>query len=75
MEVIPYTTSAGVKIGSRWNESPKPMPIDDPDMELIQSLLICSGNWHRQRKIERYARNLSYGTALVIVILFMLVQK
>ena len=75
MEVIPYTTITGVKIGSRWNESPKPMPIDDPDMELIQSLLICSGNWHRQRKIERYARNVSYSTALVIVILYMLVQK
>jgi hypothetical protein len=75
MKVIPYTTSTGVKIGSRWNESPKPMPIDDPDMELIQSVLICSGNWHRQKKIERYALNLSYGTILVIVILYMLVQK
>ena len=53
MRNIPYTTSTGVKIGSRWNESPKPMPIDDPDMILIQSWLICSPEWHRARKIER----------------------
>jgi hypothetical protein len=32
MKEIPYTTSTGVQIGLRHNESPKPMPIDDPDM-------------------------------------------
>jgi len=75
MKQVPYTTSTGIKIGSRWNESPKPMPIDDPDMELIQGLLIHSGKWHRQRRIERLFHNISLATALVIVIVFMLVQK
>jgi hypothetical protein len=53
MKVVPYTTKTGVKIGSRWNESPKPMPIDDPDMITIQGWFICSPEWHRQRNIER----------------------
>ena len=75
MKQVPYTTSTGIKIGSRWNESPKPMPIDDPDMELIQGLLIHSGKWHRQRRIERLFHNIFLATALVIVIVFMLVQK
>ena len=42
MKNIPYTTSTGIKIGSRWNEAPKPMPIDDPDMIKIQGWLIQS---------------------------------
>ena len=75
MKQVPYTTSTGLKIGSRWNESPKPMPIDDPDMELIQGLFIHSGKWHRQRRIERLFQNISLATALVIAIAFMMVQK
>jgi hypothetical protein len=75
MKQVPYTTSTGIKIGSRWNESPKPMPIDDPDMELIQGLFIHSGKWHRQRRIERLFQNISLATALVIAIAFMMVQK
>lgn len=50
---VPYTTSTGVKIGSRWNESPKPMPIDDPDMITIQSWFICKPEWHKARNMER----------------------
>jgi len=50
---VPYTTSTGVKIGSRWNESPKPMPIDDPDMITIQSWFICKPEWHKARSMER----------------------
>jgi hypothetical protein len=53
MKTIPYTTSTGVKIGSRWNESPKPMPIDDPDMEIIQTWFIHTPQWHKARRIER----------------------
>lgn len=53
MRNIPYTTSTGVKIGSRWNESPKPMPIDDPDMIAIQGWFICKPEWHKARKMER----------------------
>ena len=66
MKVIPYTTSTGVKIGSRWNESPKPMPIDDPDMITIQGWFICKPEWHRARRMERVVY--IWSTALVLLI-------
>jgi hypothetical protein len=69
MSNIPYTTSTGIKMGSRWNESPKPMPIDDPDMIEIQGWLIQSPEWHRQRKIEKLFYGLSTAVVLVICIL------
>jgi hypothetical protein len=50
---VPYKTSTGVQIGLRYNESPKPMPIDDPDMIVIQSWLICKPEWHKARSMER----------------------
>jgi hypothetical protein len=53
MRNTPYTTSTGIKMGSRWNESPKPMPIDDPDMITIQSWFICKPEWHKARNMER----------------------
>jgi hypothetical protein len=53
MKTIPYTTTTGVKIGSRWNESPKPMPIDDPDMEIIQTWFIHTPQWHKARRMEK----------------------
>jgi hypothetical protein len=53
MKHAPYTTSTGVKMGYRWNESPKPMPIDDPDMITIQSWFICKPQWHKSRNMER----------------------
>ncbi len=53
MKTIPYTTSKGIQIGCRYNESPKPMPIDDEDMIYIQSLFIHPPEWHRQRNVER----------------------
>ena len=53
MKNIPYTTSTGVKMGSRWNESPKPMPIEDHDMITIQGWFICKPEWHKNRNMER----------------------
>jgi hypothetical protein len=75
MKVIPYTTSTGVQIGLRYNETPKPMPIDDPDMETIQSLFICSKEWHRQRNMERLVYGASVCMALTIMILYLMVSK
>lgn len=66
MKTVPYTTSTGVQIGCRYNESPKPMPIDDEDMIYIQSLFIHSPEWHRQRNAERLT--LIVCTVFVIVI-------
>lgn len=71
MRTVPYTTSTGVKIGSRWNESPKPMPIDDPDMILIQGWLIQSPEWHRSRRLERIIYGLSTAFALLVAIAMM----
>lgn len=75
MKVIPYTTSTGVKMGYRYNESPKPMPIDDPDMLFIQSLFIYSGEWHRQRALDKLLTSVFAGVVLVVVVLYMMVQQ
>jgi hypothetical protein len=75
MKVIPYKTSTGVQIGLRYNESPKPMPIDDPDMETIQSWFICSGEWHRQRNMEKIVYCSSVCVVLVLMLIFLMVSK
>jgi hypothetical protein len=75
MKVIPYKTLTGVQIGLRYKETPKPMPIDDPDMEMIQSLFICSEEWHRQRNIERLVYGASVCIALIIMLLYLMVSK
>ena len=75
MKNVPYTTKAGVQIGARYNEVPKPMPIDDPDMELIQGLFICSKEWHRQRNIEKLVYVASVCMVLAIMILYLMVSK
>ena len=74
MRSIPYTTSTGVKIGSRWNESPKPMPIDDPDMILIQSLFICPPKWHKARKMERIVY-FAFTAVAILIIIAMVIKK
>jgi hypothetical protein len=66
MKTIPYTTSTGVKIGLRWNESPKPMPIDDPDMITIQSWFICKPEWHKAQRFDRIVYIGSTVFALII---------
>lgn len=71
MKVVPYTTKTGIQIGCRYNESPKPMPIEDEDMIYIQSVFICPPSWHRQKKIERKAVLLSAFLAVVICIVSM----
>ena len=74
MRTIPYKTKTGVRIGARYNEVPKPMPIDDPDMEQIQSWFICSKEWHKQRNIETLIIRISTGV-LVLFILGLWVSK
>jgi hypothetical protein len=75
MKNVPYTTSTGVKIGSRYNESPKPMPINDPDMEFIQGVFIHSGKWHRQKAIEKLVTQVSAIVLLIVIITYMMVSK
>ena len=71
MKNVTYTTSTGVKIGSRWNESPKPMPIDDPDMIEIQGWFIGSSEYHRQRKMEKVVYTASTLMAVLVAIAMM----
>jgi hypothetical protein len=68
MRTIPYTTSTGVKIGSRWNESPKPMPIDDPDMVTIQGWFIHKPEWHRSRHLEKIVVVVCTTIAMLIML-------
>ena len=75
MKTIPYTTSKGIQIGCRYNESPKPMPIDDEDMIYIQSLFIFPPEWHRQRNIERLVLIGCTGFAMLVGIVFLMTSK
>ena len=75
MKTVPYTTSTGVQIGCRYNESPKPMPIEDEDMLHIQSVLICPPKWHRQRNIERTTVIVCTAFAAIICIAFLMAGK
>lgn len=68
MRNIPYTTSTGIKIGYRWNESPKPMPIDDPDMIAIQGWLIQSPEWHKARNLDKVVNGVCFGFGFVILL-------
>ena len=74
MKHIPYTTSTGIKIGSRWNESPKPMPIDDPDMIEIQGWFLHDSKWHRQKRLERIFYRVSTVLALLVVLAMAIVK-
>jgi hypothetical protein len=75
MRTTPYTTSTGVQIGCRYNESPKPMPIDDEDMIYIQSLFIFSPEWHRQRNLERLTLIVCTGLAIFVMVAFLMAGK
>jgi hypothetical protein len=75
MKVTPYTTSTGVKIGCRYNESPKPMPINDEDMIYIQSLFIHSPEWHRQRNLERLVLIVCTGFVMLLGIVLLMTGK
>ena len=75
MKTVPYTTSTGVQIGCRYNESPKPMPIDDEDMIYIQSLFIHPPEWHRQRNIERLTLLVCTGFVVILCVAFLMASK
>jgi len=75
MKTIPYTTSKGIQIGCRYNESPKPMPIDDEDMIYIQSLFIHPPEWHRQRNLERLVLIGCTGFVMLLGIVLLMTSK
>ena len=75
MRTTPYTTSTGVQIGCRYNESPKPMPIDDEDMLYIQTLFIHTPKWHRQRNLERITLIVCTGFAVFLGVTLLMAGK
>jgi len=75
MRTVPYTTSTGIQIGCRYNESPKPMPIDDEDMIYIQSLFIFPPEWHRQRNLERLVLIGCTGFVMLLGIVLLMTSK
>ena len=75
MRTTPYTTSTGVQIGCRYNESPKPMPIDDEDMLYIQTLFIHTPKWHRQRNLERITLIVCTGFAVFLGVALLMAGK
>lgn len=75
MRTIPYTTSTGIQIGCRYNESPKPMPIDDEDMIYIQSLFIFPPEWHRQRNLERLVLIGCTGFVMLLGVVLLMTSK
>jgi hypothetical protein len=60
---VPYTTKTGLKIGLRYQENGIRMPIDDPDMLLLQTMLICP----KERR-EQILDNLIVKVSVVIFI-------
>jgi hypothetical protein len=61
----PYTTKSGLKIGSRYRENGTTMPIDDKDMLLLQTALICPQT-HRKEKLD----DLFVKGCMVILLVF-----
>lgn len=71
----PYTTSTGVKIGSRYNESPKPQMIDDMDMLRLQRALIFSGRAQKQDNLVMIKNVLVIGWIFLLIVAVFWMKK
>jgi hypothetical protein len=71
----PYTTSTGIKIGSRYNESPKPQMIDDMDMLRLQRALIFSGRAQKQDNLVMIKNVLAIGWIFLLIVAVFWMKK
>lgn len=71
----PYTTSTGIKIGSRYNESPKPQMIDDMDMLRLQRALIFSGRAQKQDNLVMIKNVLVIGWIFLLIVAVFWMKK
>jgi len=71
----PYTTSTGIKIGSRHNESPKPQMIDDMDMLRLQRALIFSGRAQKQDNLVMIKNAFVIGWILLLIVAVFWMKK
>ena len=71
----PYTTRTGIKIGSRYNESPKPQMIDDMDMLRLQRALIFSGRVQKQDNLVMIKNAFAIGWVLLLIVVVFWMKK
>lgn len=71
----PYTTRTGIKIGSRYNESPKPQMIDDMDMLRLQRALIFSGRAQKQDNLVMIKNAFAVGWILLLIVAVFWMKK
>ena len=71
----PYTTRTGIKIGSRYNESPKPQMIDDMDMLRLQRALIFSGRAQKQDNLVMIKNAFVIGWILLLIVAVFWIKK
>ena len=71
----PYTTRTGIKIGSRYNESPKPQMIDDMDMLRLQRALIFSGRAQKQDNLVMIKNAFAVGWILLLIVAVFWIKK
>jgi hypothetical protein len=71
----PYTTRTGIKIGSRYNESPKPQMIDDMDMLRLQRALIFSGRAQKQDNLVMIKNAFVLGWILLLIVAVFWMKK
>ena len=71
----PYTTSTGIKIGSRYNESPKPQMIDDMDMLRLQRALIFSGRVQKQDNLVMIKNVFVIGWIFLLIVAVFWMKK
>ena len=65
---IPYTTSTGIKMGSRYLERNKVAPIDDPDMLFLQEALLATPNYVSTRRLHNIVMFISFVTLIGVVL-------
>ena len=71
----PYTTRTGIKIGSRYNESPKPQMIDDMDMLRLQRALIFSGRAQKQDNLVMIKNAFVIGGVILLIVAVFWMKK
>lgn len=56
---VPYTTTTGIKIGSRYMENGRVAPIEDPDMLFLQEALLATPNYISTRRLHNIVMSIS----------------
>jgi hypothetical protein len=66
---VPYVTSTGVQIGIGYiQRPPKPMPIDDKDMLLLQEALLATPEYIKS--VHMYNATVALSTLVSLLVVF-----